>query len=324
MRTAQKKPVGASAGGTPSPAAAASGPVGVAGGAIPAEDPATTAAAAPSSSSTPEVPPTLTLSSGLVLPPRPALAGFFEDLSYRDYDKDPALRHSTVNKLTDSTPAEFLAALAEDVESTALTVGRVFHTITLEREIAAQTVHVVDAATRNTNRYKEAVAAHPDKDVILKWEFDDLCRMRDSFRSKAINREHLDGAYVESSIFWDDPVTGLACKARPDILAKGLIADLKSTRDFRAFVDDAEKYGYFRQAAWYIDGARAVTGHTYETFRFLVVEKKAPFDTRIFEVGPRALAKARRQNAANLSLYQRCLLANKWPGHPELVEELAP
>lgn len=265
--------------------------------------------------------PGLSLSNGLTLPR--GLAGYHSALPYAAYDDDPAWRFSIVDRISVS-PLYLKTSLEADSDSTAKTLGRVFHTIALQPELLEQTVVVVDASTRSTNIFKAAAAQAGGKDVVLRHEFEDLCRMRDRFHANTLNRTLLQGAEREASLFWLDPTTGLPCKARLDAVKAGVVIDVKTTRDLARFEYDARDYGYIRQGGWYTSAVEAVTGQTVDSFLLIAVEKQAPFDSKVFEVGRQALKGARAQNALNLAMLATCLAADRWPGHPEVIEELAP
>jgi hypothetical protein len=268
------------------------------------------------------MPGSLILSNGLSMPA--GLSGLKPELPYSSYDADPALRISVLDRISVS-PLHLKTSLAEDDDDTSSKrTGRIFHTLVLQPELVEKTIVVVDATTRTTNAYKAAVLQYPDKDIVLQHEFDELCRMRDGFHTKALNRSLLKDALLEASCFWVDPIAGLRCKARPDVLASSHLVDIKTTRAIRYFRQDAEAYGYIRQAAWYLDGVRAVSGKRIDKFIFIAVEKKAPFDSQVFELGPKTLARARAENDENLAKYNACLRANEWPGYPEIIQELAP
>lgn len=74
----------------------------------------------------------------------------------------------------------------------------------------------------------------------------------------------ISGGYSEVSIFWEDPETGVRCKARLDHLKPGVIADLKSfsTKGAasvdRAISSSIARYGYLTQWAHYAEGLEMV------------------------------------------------------------------
>lgn len=274
-------------------------------------------------------PAAMTLSTGLTPPPRaagawPGLVGLHANLPYATYHEDPALRHSVLHRMSISA-LHLKTSLEEgDSDSSALTLGRVFHTLVLQPELEKATVVVVDASTRGTNIYKAAALANPGKDLALRHEMENLKRMRDRFHGKAINRGLLAGAAFESTVFWEDRRTGIYCKARPDIYHQaGVLIDIKTTERMLWFLRDAENLGYFNQLAYYADGVAAVTGRAPQTVLLVAVEKTGARDSKIFDVTPK-LAKARRENALYLDKYAQCLKTDRWPGYAEQIEEVAP
>ncbi|OJW78417.1 PD-(D/E)XK nuclease-like domain-containing protein [Spirosoma sp. 48-14] len=88
---------------------------------------------------------------------------------------------------------------------------------------------------------------------------------------------------------WDCPITGLPLKAKLDNVFAGtnlpiqgpLIIDLKTTsyRNPQDFYDSIIKYGYDRQAAFYLDSLGIERNYN---FRFVCVQKNSPFT--VFEI----------------------------------------
>lgn len=269
----------------------------------------------------PAQPPVLSLSNGITWSGR---SGLIEGLPYAGYHDDPALRHSVLHRMSISALHLVTSIEEGDSDSSAKTLGRVFHTMVLQPELFEETTVVVNASDRRTNIFKAEAAANADKDAILRHEFENLCRMRDRFHAKAINRDLVAGAMTEVSCFWEDRRTGIRCKARPDIFRRaGVLVDIKTTDNMRWFLKNAEDFGYFNQLAFYADGIAAVTGRPPQTCLLIAVEKTGARDSKIFDVRPR-LAKARRENALYLQRYADCLKTDRWPGYPEQVEDLAP
>lgn len=277
----------------------------------------------------PTQPALLSLSTGLTpvrpMPgAKPGLAGLCRGLPYATYHQDPALRHSILHRMSISPLYLFSSLEEEDGDSSDLTQGRVFHTLTLEPHLEAATVVVVDASDRRTNIFKAEAMKNPGKDLVLRKEYENLCRMRDLFQSKAINRNLISGAMIEAAVFWEDDRTGVFRKSRPDIAHLGdVVADVKTTRDMSRFLYDAESYGYFNQLADQADGIRAITGHSPKAHLLVAVEKTGARDSKIFDVTSK-IAKARRENALYLEKYARCLASGRWTGYAEAIEEVAP
>jgi len=98
-----------------------------------------------------------------------------------------------------------------------------------------------------------------------------------------IANEILTGAGLnEHSFFCNDEVTGLDLKCRPDRIKGKYIIDLKTTSDISSFQKSVLKYNYHVQGAFYKDVLEQSTKKKVDGFIFIVVEKKAPYDTGIY------------------------------------------
>jgi PDDEXK-like domain of unknown function (DUF3799) len=83
----------------------------------------------------------------------------------------------------------------------------------------------------------------------------------------------------ETVQLFQDPITGIACKARLDLLWQGrLIVDFKTTSasTHEEFRDHCLRYHYDRQAAFYMDSLPGA--ECTKTFFFIGVQKVKPFD----------------------------------------------
>ena len=128
---------------------------------------------------------------------------------------------------------------------------------------------------------------------------------------------------------WRDKETGQPCKLRTDRLVPGwrggaTVLDFKTTDDAskEAFTRSVIKYGYDRQAAWYLDGLAAM-GHPYEHFVFVVVEKDPPHGVALYSLEQADLGYAREVNRQLLASYARCSEAGVWPAYPDRVQTIS-
>ena len=86
----------------------------------------------------------------------------------------------------------------------------------------------------------------------------------------------------EIAIVWDDPETGLRCKARIDFVSEydgwTVVGDLKSSINAapKQWARAVANYGYHRQAAFYLDGCNAISPHD-RLFAWIIQEKDDPF-----------------------------------------------
>ncbi len=65
--------------------------------------------------------------------------------------------------------------------------------------------------------------------------------------------------HAESSIYWEDPETGILCRCRPDKIIPEFhwIMDVKTTADIQRFKTAYYDYRYHVQDAFYSDGYEA-------------------------------------------------------------------
>ncbi|MBC7892036.1 MAG: PD-(D/E)XK nuclease-like domain-containing protein [Sphingobacteriaceae bacterium] len=90
----------------------------------------------------------------------------------------------------------------------------------------------------------------------------------------------------ETIRLFTDPDTGLACKAKLDLVYKNAtVLDLKTTmaRSQRDFVVRCREYDYDRQAAFYLDSLCRKPGCTPPKFLFVGIQKVEPYGLYLFD-----------------------------------------
>lgn len=83
------------------------------------------------------------------------------------------------------------------------------------------------------------------------------------------------------------------------------------------FTRDIYKWGYYRQAAFYLD----FFGATF--FVFIVVEKEPPYAVACYNLDARAIQLGRFENERDLALVKRCSDSGKWPAYPAGLGEIS-
>lgn len=251
----------------------------------------------------------------------------FHRVSYETYDAHPALRRSLLDSIDDSPRHLQYRRENPTEDSAALTQGRVLHTLILEPELAESRIAVWEGGDRRGNAWKEFEALHAGKDILKPAEYDMARAQRDSFLANPMTKDLLKERLVEATAVWTDEETGIDCKARLDIVAPGLIVDLKTARDIsdaalqRAVFD----FRYHRQTAWYLDAAIAATGDYFpmSAFHFVFIEKTAPYELRTVVLDAAAVKRGDDENRANLRKYARCVATGVWPGLEPVVKQLS-
>ena len=114
------------------------------------------------------------------------------------------------------------------------------------------------------------------KQVLKMSEHLEALQTAASVRSNPVMGRVLQRGVAQPTFVWNDPVTGMLCKCRPDWYDEedGTIYDLKTAIDASpaGFAKAVANYGYHIQQAFYSDGLR-VLGHKVRRFVFGVQEK---------------------------------------------------
>lgn len=195
---------------------------------------------------------------------------------------------------------------------------------------------VVDADSYRTKDAREARDAAHARDAIplLPFEYRQIEQMA------AVLSEHPVAAKVfsperglaERSLFWTDVDTGVWCRARVDHLPEDevgapyfIASDFKTTAS--AQPDKITKavydYGYHIQAAWYLEGIRALGIHHSPRMVFVFQEKTPPFLVTVVELDGAALRIGHNQAKQALATYKKCSESGHWPGYSDRVETIA-
>ena len=117
-------------------------------------------------------------------------------------------------------------------------------------------------------------------------------------------------------------------KGSLDIIGKdGYLYDIKTT------IEEATPKGFGRQliwsddfklqAAWYLALCKYAIGTRPKGFRFIVVEKEAPFLTAVFELHADLIAEGEALMLSALKSYEACKSFNEWPSYSAEVQVIA-
>lgn len=132
----------------------------------------------------------------------------------------------------------------------------------------------------------------------------------------------------EQVIVWQDPDTGVWCRAMLDWLrhrpanGRRVLVDYKTCAS--AAPPDIDKaigaHGYHQQAEWYRDGVRWLDGRD-PGFVFIFQEKSAPWLVTVAELDPVARRIGAARNHWARQTYAQCTEANSWPSYTVGVYE---
>lgn len=206
----------------------------------------------------------------------------------------------------------------------ALDLGSAAHKVLLGE---GPEIVVVEAENWLTKAAKEAKATAEARGAVALLP-KDMAQIEDmiaELRKHPLASILFDRAYgkPEQSLFWRDPVHGVMRRARLDWLPEErpgkptVFTDYKTCRSAApsALPKHIATYGYHQQAAWYLDGIKALKLAENPVFWFCFQEKTAPYLVTVAEVDAAALQIGREKNREAIDTYARCAAANEWPGY---------
>ena len=228
----------------------------------------------------------ITLLNGEQFEEKELLEKMQDDIFYYGHLGKNALSKSAFSDLLKSPRTYRNKIFKETKPSTDLEIGKLLHWAILEPD-KFQAIHVVDATTKNTNKYKEAIQKHSE--VYLKQQVKQVERLADALLSneniiKEINKSEFE---IPACAI----IEGLPFRAKADIVKKdkSLILDLKTTKtDLEHFHFDAHKYKYHLQAYLYKRMFKK------DDFKFIVINKVST-DTAIFETSKEFIEKGEKE-----------------------------
>lgn len=260
---------------------------------------------------------------------QPGIYDIPEDSYHRDPVPAGSLSSSGARRLLDSTPAKFRYEQLNGgrPNKREFDFGHAAHREVLG--VGADLV-IVDAKDWRTKAAKEQRdAAYDDGQTpILAREFEQVVAMAEQIRAHPIASALFDPdkGDPERSAFWQDHRTGIWCRARFDWLphpsdGRVIVGDYKTstTADPQAFSKTAANFGYHIQAAWYLDGLRALGYADDPAFVFVIQEKDPPYLVSVAELDHKALKLGALKCQQARGIYRDCVELDDWPGyHPDV------
>lgn len=266
---------------------------------------------------------------------KPGVYQLHEDVYHADPVKGGSLSCTWARKLqAPSCPAKFAWERKHRTPPTRdMEFGKIAHAEVLG--VGAK-VRITDAKDRRTKATKEAEqeARAANEIPMLAQEYAVVKAMAaalraDKYAAALLNPEH---GSPEQSLFWIDEPTGVWRRARLDWLRnrapngrRTLFCDYKTTKS--ASPDEIEKavlnYGYHQQAAWYLDGVRALDLAEPEAEFLLIFQEKAPpYLVTVARIAYSSMRIGREQNRRALELFAECTANNHWPGYVDDVADV--
>ena len=192
--------------------------------------------------------------------------------------------------------------------TTAMNLGTVTHTLTLEPDKFAQEYILLPKMDMRKKENKEIKATLEKKAfeknlMIIDQETYDLAfQMAVSVRSHPLVKLIMQKGNPEVSYFWEKD--GIKLKARPDWVNGKYWMDLKTSRDAsrKGFVRACADSGYHRRASFYSECA--LYHGEYVDYIFVLVNKEPPYEVGVYQLPEEALSIGKTQWENALVDYQ--------------------
>jgi len=180
-----------------------------------------------------------------------------------------------------------------------------------------------DFTGKGAKARKEEWIAEQDPNTIFV-DADEAYTLREmdrAVRSNDLAREVLERGLIEQSGYADTDLFPVKIRCDALMPEEGIIYDLKTCASASkdAFSRDAWNLGYHVQAAWYLTVANLIEQGRYTSFRWIALEKDAPYCVSIYEAGEDQMRAGSQAIGGALTTFTRCLDEDRWPGlSPEM------
>jgi hypothetical protein len=205
----------------------------------------------------------------------------------------------------------------------AMQLGSLVHTLILEPHLFWDEYQVLpipvllkDVGRQAYDAYKATCEAmeQSGKPIIKTSDYLHALDIAQVFNSNPRAKELIEGAEIEKSFFWRDPLSGLMLKAKPDILHKNMIVDLKSCADAspRAFQNAIVQSGYHVQAAMVRAAVDQLEGRRIDNVIFIAIETKYPYAMGIYVLDECALEVGHQKYQELAVSLAQAMIDNRW------------
>lgn len=267
-------------------------------------------------------------------------------LTNAEYHRRPELSHSQAECFRRSRKEFYqrhIARIMHGSSTPSQLLGTAVHGLLLDAEAWGKELFVAPECDRRTKAGKELYAewfSHlPADAVIIPGDVYQQAKLvADAVKESAYELkpfgfsepvEVFNGTYhrCEVPLFWKCQQTGEPLRAKFDFVDtdKHLIVDLKTCQSAspKAFASAAVRFGYARQAAWYMDGYEVMYG-TRPSFVFVAVGTSEPYEVGMYSFTETDIETARQQNASIIQTVRFCRELDEWQAvHETEVVELS-
>lgn len=207
------------------------------------------------------------------------------------YHARPELGASQIKTIL-KNPYEYL--FPKQKSGAQFSIGSAVHKLILEAHDFDKEFAVAPEVNKRTKEGKASFAAFEEAaagKTVLSHDDHTLSKScADSVLQHEEAKVFLSDGAAEMSFF--GKINDVPVKCRPDYYRPdlGIVVDVKTTQDASpdGFIKDVANFGYYIQAAFYLDVLKSL-GYPAHKFLFIVVEKKEPFMVGMYELDPVAL-----------------------------------
>jgi hypothetical protein len=235
-----------------------------------------------------------------------------------DYFSIDAVNWSTLKHMRESALLYRYRLSVPQQDTEPMALGRATHTLVFEPEKFAAEYVIWQGGRRAGKEWEAFAAANVDKTILREQDADMVTALAEAISRHPLVQPYLDGGEFEKPIMWNDPETGISCKAKPDWLLpkRRILLDLKTCicAVGRRFGAVAARLGYHCQMAHYSAGIKAALGWTPQRVLIVAAEKDGPHDVSVFELDKEALYFGEEEVRELLRKVKVCRQANTWPG----------
>ena len=240
------------------------------------------------------------------------------------YDGIQALNYSGAKELLKS-PAHYQSYLNQEREETkALRMGSLIHCAVLQPELLAEKFVTAPEVDRRTKDGKEAYAAFqsslkPGQTVMTSEEYTEA-HIIASAAKNALDR--LEVTFDATELMFTTDYNGVQLKCAIDGVSGDYLWDMKTTEDASpsGILKAIRAYRYNLQAYFYRLCFETAFERRMLGFRFLFVEKQAPYATAVVEIGPELMSYAVSDFEKALQTYRECTTLNSWPAYGDDIQ----
>lgn len=263
--------------------------------------------------------------------------GIYDGMPPEEYHADPvpggSLSSGGARKLVPpSCPAKFRWWEQHEAPKAAhFDLGHAAHKLVLG---VGPDIVEVEANDWRTKAAKETrVLVHAENKVpLLTKDFEYVTEMADALAAHPVAGQLFQPGTgdAEQSAFWWDTVFGVWRRARYDWLPHNRSGERLIVPDYKtcasaepaALSKAMAQHGYDQQAAWYVDGVRALGVAEEVVFLFVFQEKVPPYVVTICQPDIVAMRRGRDRNNLAMATYAECKAYDRWPAYADEVINL--